>query len=125
MHSEKLPMKITPLKITCLSLLVWVSSALAAKDEAKLVGASNKNLKIMIRNIDDGEILWIGNYQLGTKASIKPGERKISAMCEFKYSWGTKIVPGEITINAEAGASYKISGSLSDDEATCQLSVGI
>lgn len=118
-------MKITPLKIACLSLLVWASTVLAAKDEAKLIGESNKNLKVMIRNIDDGEILWVGNYQLGTKASIKPGEHKINAMCEFQYSWGTKIVPGEITINAEAGASYKILGSLSHDETTCELSVGI
>lgn len=119
-------MKYTAIVTILLIISGWASDAYSrGKGEAQLIGENSSNLKVMIRTIDNGDILWVGNYKLGTKASVKLGVHNINAMCEFKYSWGTKLVPGDITINIESDAKYKITGQLSKDEKRCELSVGI
>jgi len=101
------------------------SSASESTGDALLIGEDSPSLKVMIRTIDDGEILWVGNYTLDTKAVVAPGEHIVDAMCEFRYSWGTKMAPGKININAQSNTDYKITGLLSDDERSCKLSVSI
>ena len=93
--------------------------------DALLIGENSSSLKVMIRTIDDGEILWVGNYSLGTNAVIAPGEHEVNAMCEFKYSWGTKLVPGNININVQQNTDYELTGRLANDKKSCDLSVSI
>lgn len=96
-----------------------------APGEALFVGEENPPLKIMIRTIDDGPVLWIGEYKLGTNAFVKPGQHKINVICEIKYSWGAKLIPGNITLDVQPGTDYKISGQLGNDEKKCNLSVSV
>ncbi|WP_345552578.1 hypothetical protein [Microbulbifer aestuariivivens] len=119
-------MKNLVLPILILTISGCASNSVSrAPGDALIIGEDSSSLKVMIRTIDGGEILWVGNYTLGTKASISPGEHNVNAMCEFKYSWGTKLLPGNITINAQPNTDYKITGRLSNDEKSCELSVSI
>lgn len=94
-------------------------------EKAKLRGADTSSLKVMIRTIDDGEILWAGNYQLGTQAEVAPGQHKINVMCEFRYSWGTKLMPGNVTLDFEPGKTYDLVGAVSSDEKQCEIQADV
>lgn len=93
--------------------------------KAKLHGEDSSSIKVMIRTIDDGEILWVGNYKLDTKAEVVPGSHKINVMCEFRFSWGTKLLPGDITLEFEAGKIYDLVGTASADETRCEVQANV
>ncbi|EIW90569.1 hypothetical protein AGRI_01830 [Alishewanella agri BL06] len=119
-------MKNIALIISILAAASCASNSVSRKPgDALLIGENSSTLKVMIRTIDDGEILWVGNYTLGTRAVVAPGEHKVNVMCEFKFSWGIKMVPGNIQINAQSSTDYKITGRLSSDEKSCNLSASI
>jgi hypothetical protein len=110
-----------PVALACFSIAL----ADTEPDKAKLRGEDSKSLKVMIRTVDDGEILWAGNYTLGTKAEVAPGLHKINVMCEFRFSWGTKIMPGDIALDFEAGKTYDLVGTASADDKRCEVKANI
>ena len=94
----------------------------ASPNEGLLVGEDSSNVKVMIRKIDEGEILWSGGYKLGTTSPIQTGKHSVSIMCEFTFSWGAKLLPGTLEIDVKAGTTYKISGKPSSDGEKCLVS---
>lgn len=93
--------------------------------KALLQGAETRSLRVMIRTIDDGDILWVGTYQLGTSAFALPGKRKVNVMCEFRGSFMTSLNPGDITIDVEAGRVYDLTGTQSSDGKRCNVEVKV
>lgn len=116
-----------------LSLAVPVGLALAllapstglAGQKVRIEGVDSPTVKVMIRTVDDGDILWVGGYSLGTKASVSPGSHKLSVMCEFRQSWGSRLSPGQITIEAEAGKTYRLTGAEGPDSGDCVVTVSV
>lgn len=110
-----------------LVILIFFGTAYAGKEpkKAKLLGEDSSSLKMMIRTVDDGEILWVGSYKLGTKTEVVPGFHKINVMCEFSFSWGTKLLPGDITHDFESGKTYDLSGTASTDGERCEVQVNV
>jgi len=117
-------MKFKLLRIFFIAGVIGCASASSSKiaGQGFLSGADNSKLRLLIRTINEGEILWVGNYKLGTQSPIEVGSKKVSVMCEFFYSWGTKMMPGEITIDIKADVTYKLNGTPSADDKTCVIS---
>lgn len=85
-------------------------AAFANETMGQLKGADTESHRVLIRTVDDGEILWVGTYQLGTEATVEHGTRKVNVMCEFIHSWGKEMAPGNITIDVESGKTYALEG---------------
>jgi hypothetical protein len=97
-----------------------------AKSEGKVrvQGTRNSAKRVFIRTLDGGDILWVGGYKLGSEAWLSPGPHRIETSCEFLYSWGTKIFPGNvIEIDVESGMSYHLDGAISQDGERCDVSL--
>ncbi len=75
---------------------------------ARIEGEDTLATRVMIRTIDDGEVLWVGQYRLGTTAAVPPGPHTIGVMCEFRAAWGSQITPGKVSLTAEAGRTYRL-----------------
>jgi len=86
-----------------------------------LAGANTRSLRVLIRTIDDGEILWVGQYQLATNAAIAPGQHKVNVMCEFNYSWGSSMNPGNVVIDVQSGKTYDLTGAPSEGGKDCDV----
>lgn len=107
-------------------LLLGACSSLPASiakqsGKALVKGVDTAPLKVMIRTVDDGDILWLGNYKLGTEAWVDPGIHKVNVMCEFHHSWGNKLLPGNIEIETKEGVVYELMGTAK--EKTCAVVV--
>jgi hypothetical protein len=72
---------------------------------------------VLIRTVDDGEILWIRGYHLGDKVWLEPGIHKISVMCSTDYSWGTLTRGTDIDLNVKPGCTYFLAASQLKDTA--------
>lgn len=115
----------------CIVICLLATPALAAMSFAafadettgQLKGADTESHRVLIRTIDDGEILWAGTYQLGTTATVEPGTRKVNVMCEFIHYWGKEMLPGEVTIKVEAGKTYALERT--NDGKQCDVSVKV
>jgi hypothetical protein len=83
---------------------------------AKLQGTDTGPLRVLIRQIDDGALLWVGKFKLGTTAVVVPGHHKVNVMCEFRQSWGTELKPGEVTVEADPDRIYDLVGKRSQDD---------
>lgn len=110
------------------SFLLGACSSLPAdiaKQPGKVLikGVDTAPLKVMIRTIDGGNILWVGNYKLGTEAWVKPGAHKVNVMCEFHNSWGNTLVPGNVEIVTKEGVLYELTGAQVADGRTCVVKV--
>ena len=118
-------MKYRVLIISFLAVLAGCKSTHQATspDKGLLVGEDSSIVKVMIRKIDEGEILWAGGYKLGTTAPIAIGNHKVSIMCEFTFSWGKKLLPGNLDIDVKPGIIYKVTGKPSSDEEKCLVSI--
>ncbi len=115
-------------RIIALSFLALITSCKSTSlepelDEGLLIGEDSSDVKVMIRTIDQGQILWVGSYKLGTTAPISIGEHNVSIICEFTYPWGTKLVPGNLNIDVAPDTTYKIKGELSIDDKRCLVSI--
>jgi len=88
---------------------------------AKLQGTDTESLRVLIRQIDDGALLWVGKFKLGTTAVVVPGHHKIKVMCEFRQSWGTELKHGELTLEAESDRIYDLVGRRSQDGGKCDI----
>ena len=95
---------------------------IAKADGRVLVQGSKSSFRrVLIRTVDGGGLLWVGGYQLGNEAWLSPGPHKIETMCEFLYSWGTKILPGNtVGIDVEQGGTYSLDGAMSGDGKQCE-----
>ena len=109
------------LTIIILSLIFGCQSTPQNAESGKglLIGEDSSAVKVMIRQIDKGDILWEGNYKLGTTASIEVGNHTVSIMCEFSYSWGKKLSPGTLNIDIKPDTVYNVSGKLSPSGDNC------
>jgi hypothetical protein len=92
----------------CSSLPQPISKA----DGKSLVqGTDNQSQRVLIRTLDNGDVLWVGQYQLGTEAWLAPGHHTIGVMCEFHNSWGNELSPGNVEIDVLPQHSYQLTGS--------------
>lgn len=111
-------------------LIAFALAALApavglAGEKARIEGVDSPTVKVMIRTIDDGDILWAGGYTLGTKASVPPGPHKLSVMCQFHQSWGSRLAPGEVSLDAVAGKVYRLDGAEAPNGGDCAVTVSV
>jgi hypothetical protein len=88
---------------------------------ARLQGTDTESLRVLIRQIDDGALLWVGKFKLGTTAVVVPGHHKIKVMCELRQSWGTELKHGELTLEAEPDRIYDLVGRRSQSEGGCDI----
>ncbi|MCL2310128.1 MAG: hypothetical protein FWC42_07640 [Proteobacteria bacterium] len=98
-----------------LGIFAPASSAIAEGGKILIKGTDTPSLRVLIRKVDDGPLLWVSKYQLGTETWVTPGPHKINAMCEFHrpVTGGDvgEIVPGNIEIDAKPGNTYHLTGS--------------
>lgn len=71
-------------------------------------GESTSNSKVLIRKVDDSDILWVRGYNLGNKVWLEPGTHEVSVMCVTNTSWGSVMGSTEVTVNVDSGAEYLI-----------------
>src|SRR4029077_11202622 len=88
---------------------------------SRLQGTDTESLRVLIRQIDDGALLWVGKFKLGTTAVVVPGHHKIKVMCELRHSWGTELKHGELTLEAERDRIYDLVGRRSQSEGGCDI----
>ena len=69
-------------------------------------GVSTGNSDVLIRCVDDGDILWVRGYHLGHKAWLEPGVHKVSVMCSTSTSWGAYTIGSEVEVDAQLGYTY-------------------
>jgi len=93
----------------------------ADSSQVSIVGADTSTMKVLVRKIDEGEILWVGQYKLGTRASTTAGSHKINVMCQFIDPAFTEYWPGNVTIEAQAGEVYNLTGAPSKDGKSCDV----
>lgn len=108
---------------TCLALLAGCTTMMAPKTaesgKGLLIGANTSSIRVLIRTIDDGEVLWVGNYQLAGHTSVKPGTHKVGVMCEVTTAFGKLIKPSDVVIDIQVGKVYDLIGKLSKDGQKC------
>ena len=76
--------------------------------DIRVMGEKRDNVEVLIRTVNDSDVLWTRGYNIGRKAWVGPGENKLSVMCVFKFDWGEKSFPGEVDFLAEQGKQYQI-----------------
>jgi hypothetical protein len=108
----------------CLAaLLLAGSAAFAGEATGTLVGKDSSDLRVLIRSIDNGDILWVGTYQLDTKAKVVAGAHTVSVMCEFNFGFGKELLPGEVSITVEPGKKYNLDGAKAENGNRCTITV--
>lgn len=93
----------------------------AGDADAQLIGASSSGLRVLIRKVDEGPILWDAPLKPATKASLSAGEHKISVMCEVHKSGSQMMLPGSVTLTVEAGRIYDLSGDADTAKLRCTV----
>ena len=91
--------------------------------KALLLGAEKSRAHVLFRRLDDAPIIWASPTSVGSKLSVLPGHHELGVMCEFKSSGGKQFIPGNLSIDVEAGHVYEIEGSLEPDGRSCNLTV--
>ena len=107
------------LPIALVLACTFTTRTIADGTDAQLVGASSTALRVLIRRIDQGPILWDAPLKPATKASIAAGEHTISVMCEVHKSGMQMMLPGSITITLEGGRIYDLSGQPDTEKLRC------
>ncbi len=105
-----------------LPLLLCASAVIAEESgpaSAQLVSTVSKGIRVLIRSIDSGPILWDAPLKPATKATAVPGEHQISVMCQIQKSGMMMTLPGTMTLMLEAGRTYDIFGEASPDNRRC------
>ena len=52
--------------------------------DIRIVGAKSGNLEVLIRTVNDSDVLWTRGYNIGRKAWVGPGANELTVMCRFK-----------------------------------------
>ena len=107
--------------------VVLAAAATASAEDATgtLDGNQGGDMRVLIRKIDDGPILWAGGYQLGTGAKIAAGHHDVSVMCELTQGGMVMLAPGSLSIDVEANKIYKLAGTLSSDQKKCAVTAAV
>ncbi len=114
----------TIILLFCISGCVSTNNSInKVAGQGHLIGKNSDSLRVLIRKIDNGDILWAGTYKLATNAPITKGTHKVFAMCEFNYSWGQQLIPGEFQLNVKPDTVYHLNGSKSKDGERCNITV--
>ena len=71
-------------------------------------GESTPNSNVLIRKVDDSDILWVRGYNLGNKVWLEPGTHEVFVMCVTNTSWGSVMGGTEVMVKVEPGAEYLI-----------------
>jgi hypothetical protein len=71
-------------------------------------GETTPGSRVLIRSVDDGEILWQRGYSLGDRVWLEPGHHKVSVMCVNDRTSGSDMGGTEVKINVQSGAEYLI-----------------
>ena len=113
------------LAIALVLACTFATRTIADDADAQLIGASSPALRVLIRKIDQGPILWDAPLKPATKASISAGEHTISVMCEVHKSGMQMMIPGSITITVEAGRTYDLSGQPDTEKLRCGVTAKV
>jgi hypothetical protein len=114
------PLWSSALPIALVLACTFATRTIADDADAQLMGASSTALRVLIRKIDQGPILWGAPLKPATKASIAAGEHTISVMCEVHKSGGVQMMlPGSITITLEARRIYDLFGEPDTEKLRC------
>lgn len=103
----------TVLAITALASGVSCTGSLPAAysnapGRALVQGETTSSSRVLIRSVDDGEVLWMRGYNLGNKVWLEPGHHKVSVMCVNDTANGSNMGGTEVKVNVQAGAEYLI-----------------
>lgn len=71
-------------------------------------GETTSGSRVLIRSVDDGEVLWMRGYSLGDRVWLEPGNHKVSVMCVNDTASGSDMGGTEVKINVQSGAEYLI-----------------
>lgn len=99
------------------------TSSAGNNGKASLAGADTEQLKIKIRSVDQGEILWDNDYQLHTHYDLNPGRHVVSVLCEFGPAHDARRLPGQLSLDLQPNTTYRLSGRPSSDGKSCGISV--
>lgn len=114
------------IRICAFALLCAFSVAAASADEsasATIRGSDSKKLRVLIRTIDGGDVLWVGKFKLGTTATIAPGHHTVAVMCELRESYGLILKPGKIDLDVAAGRTYNLAATATAESRGCDIAV--
>lgn len=91
--------------------------------KALLLGAETSKAHVLFRRLDDSPIIWAAPTSLGSKLSVLPGHHELGVVCEIRSAGVTQSIPGNLSIDVEAGHVYEIGASLERDSRSCNLTV--
>lgn len=119
--------RLVPLLVGALTVFanssLWAAPPAPEQGKALLLGTDTAAARILFRKIDDGPVLWVSPTSLGSKLSVDPGHHNLSVMCEFKSSGMSRLSPGNVSIDVEAGHVYDVVGSLDASGLKCIVTV--
>jgi hypothetical protein len=87
---------------------------------ATLIGGDNAGMRVFIKRVDDGPILWAHPGALATRVTITPGQHRVSVMCEDGASGGFLL--GDISLDVQSGRTYDLAGSAQSGAKNCEVS---
>jgi len=85
------------------------------KDRILVQGVSENGVSVLIRKVNDSEILFVKGYNLGDKVWLEKGDYKLSVTFMITRSWGQKIESTDVDISVEEGAAYKLHGTYENE----------
>lgn len=106
-------------------LLLPLMQPLSVGGTSLVIGPETGSLRILIRQIDDGPILWIKPGILGPKGAVTPGRHTLHAVCVDTSSKRVRLAYATATVEVQAGRLYDLSGALSPDGTSCNLAVSL
>jgi hypothetical protein len=120
--------------IVVLTLLMFTVLAVAAqnsefylknkKGKSKLVAIKSGNTEVLIKTVDDSDVLWARRYKLANYVWLTPGKHTLSIMCQTDFPGGQRFVPGEITLETQEKGKYKIGADIEQpDPKKCSVSL--
>lgn len=69
-------------------------------------GDDTGGTSVLIRKVDNSDILWTGNYTLGNKVWLEAGDHKVSVMCSTNTSYGSFMAGTEVDMKISRGTDY-------------------
>lgn len=91
--------------VSCSSIPQQYSSA---PGRSLVRGETTSNSRVLIRSVDDGEVLWMRGHSLGDKVWLEPGHHKVSVMCVTDTAFGSDMGGTEVKVHVQSGVEYLI-----------------
>ena len=93
------------LGVSCTALPTGYSKA---PTRSLVRGESNRDSNVLIRKVNDGEMIWRGANNLGNEVWLEPGTHKVAVMCITNTSYGSRMGGAEVTVKVVQGSEYLI-----------------